>query len=205
MSLHVLKRKANEKTKLIKQNQYASARNMPFSLNMTNRGVVRSVPVKGQVGMSGCCPPSNSVRKPSRSQSYFNFHRRSTSGQGSLASRVVHPKAPGKYNSTNQMMTYKRTPEFSQSDFVKNKKSEALRCDFKGDRCDTKNKPTGSSCLPKYVEPNCYNNCGKQSKYTKDLRYISSSDHIQKKLANRKFTGKYEETLMNANNCTVIE
>ena len=103
------------------------------------------------------------------------------------------------------MMTYKRTPEFSQSDFVKNKKSEALRCDFKGDRCDTKNKPTGSSCLPKYVEPNCYNNCGKQSKYTKDLRYISSSDHIQKKLANRKFTGKYEETLMNANNCTVIE
>ena len=205
MSLHVLKRKANEKTKLTKQNQYASARNMPFSLNMTNRGVVRSTPVIGEVDMSGCCPPLNSVRKPSKSQSYFNFHRRTTSGLGSLASRVVHPKTAGRYKSTNQMMTYKRAPEFNQSDLIKNKKSEALRCDFKVIDCGNKTKPSGSSCLPKYIEPDCYNNCGKQSKFTKDLHFISSSDHLQKKLANRKFTGKYEETLMNANNCTVIE
>ena len=47
MSIHVLKRKQDAKTKLTKQNQYASARNQPFSLNMTNRGSVRSVPVMG--------------------------------------------------------------------------------------------------------------------------------------------------------------
>ena len=196
MSIAVLKKKANARAKLTRQNQHASVRGEPFALNVTNRGVVRNTPVMGQFNMSGCCPPSDAVRKSAKPQSYFNFHRRTLGGLGSLSARVVDVKARDKYGSETQMLTFKRKPEFTQKDFIKNKVSKEIRCDASVIKCDPQTKPSGSSFLPSYIEPNCYNNCGKQSKYTKDLGFKSSSDHLQKKLANRKMTGNYEEPLM---------
>jgi len=130
MSIHVLKRKMNEKTKLTKQNQYASSRGEPFALNVTNRGSIRSnlgssFKKDGTVIMTGCCG-GNRVRKPAISQSYFNYHRRSLGGLGNLAARVVTVRSPAVNGSTHQMVTYKRAPEVGQSQYVKDKKIKAL-------------------------------------------------------------------------------
>mgnify|MGYP001445168440 CR=1 FL=1 len=58
MSLAVLRRKANEKTKLNMQNRYAGQRGQPFALNIIGRGTVRSNPVVGSVDKNRCCPPT---------------------------------------------------------------------------------------------------------------------------------------------------
>ena len=221
MSIHVLKRKQDAKTKLTKQNQYASARNQPFSLNMTNRGSVRSVPVMGEINkprLGGCCPPNGAVRKAVQSQSYFNYNRRSTGGLGGLAARVVTLKNPSDPLSPDLMLTYKRSPDFSQMMHIKDKKIKEIRCDHKAYLCDpnatppfsSKNpnitKPTGTSFLGSYVEPECRNNCGKgKAQITKNLGFMSSSDYLNKKMSYRKMSGNYEEPLMNNASCTVIE
>lgn len=213
MSIHVLKRKQDAKTKLTKQNQYASARNEPFALNMTNRGKVRSVSVKklnNKIKMGRCCPPIGAVRKPSRSQSYFNYNRRSTGGLGGLAARVVDVKTTPTTGSANQMLVYKRTPRFSQSLYIKDKKIKEIRCDNKSYLCDknadppfskknsTITKPTGSSFLGSYVNPECRNNCEKgRAQITKNLGFISSSEYLNKKMSFRKMNGNYESPLMN--------
>ena len=209
MSLHVLKRKAAAKSKLNIQNQYASARGQPFALNMTNRGGIRSAPVMGQVNMIRCCPPNDSVRKPVQSQSYFNYHRRSLGGLGRLASRVVNPGTTPLVNPKDIMITHKRSPEFSQSQHVKDKKMKEIRCDHKAYLCDpnatppfsTKNpnitNPSGSSCLPSYIAPECKNDCGKgRAHITKNLGFMSSGDYLRKKMSFRKMSGNYEEPLM---------
>ena len=116
------------------------------------------------------------------------------------------------------MVTYKRSPEFSQSQYIKDKKIKEVRCDHKAYLCDknasppfsTKNpniaKPTGTSFLGSYVSPQCRNNCGKGRAYiTKNLGFMSSSDYLNKKKSFRKMTGNYEEPLMNNGGCTVIE
>ena len=217
MSIHVLKRKMNEKTKLTKQNQYASSRGEPFALNVTNRGSIRSnlgssLKKDGTVIMTGCCG-GNRVRKPAISQSYFNYHRRSLGGLGNLASRVVTVRSPAVNGSTHQMVTYKRAPEVGQSQYVKDKKIKELRCDNKAYQCDpltsfsTPNpnitNPSGrSSFLPSYIAPTCKNNCGKgRSHITKNLGFMSSSEHLRKKLSYRKMSGNYEEKLMNNASC----
>lgn len=212
MSIHVLKRKQDAKTKLTKQNQYASARNQPFSLNMTNRGSIRSAPVMGEINkarLGRCCPPNGAIRKPAPSQSYFNYNRRSTGGLGGLAARVVHLRSTPLHGSLNQMVTHKRSPEFSQTQHIKDKKMKEVRCDHKAYLCDKnatppfslKNpniaKPTGTSFLGSYVEPECRNNCGKgRAQITKNLGFMSSSDYLNKKMSFRKMSGNYEEPLM---------
>ena len=221
MSIHVLKRKANARAKLNIQNQYASNRGEPFSLNMTGRGTVRSAPVMGEVSKNSCCPPDNFVRKSAKPQSYFNYHRRSLGGLGGLlsgngttcvgglASRVVHLRNTPVNGSLNQMVTYKRSPEFSQSQHINDKKIKEIRCDHKAYFCDpnatppfsTKNpnltNPPGSSCLPSYIAPECKNNCGKgRAHITKNLGFMSSGDYLHKKMSFRKMSGNYEEPLM---------
>lgn len=218
MSIHVLKRKAAAKAKLTIQNQYASARNEPFAINMTNRGSVRNAPVLGQVDMNRCCPPMNDVRNPAKSQSYFNYHRRSVGGLGRLASRVVNLRSVPVNGSLNQMVTHKRAPDHGQSQYVKDKKIKELRCDNKAYQCDpdaatpysTPNpnitKPVGTSSLPSYIAPECKNDCGKgRAHITKNLGFMSSSEYLKKKLSYRKMSGNYEEPLMNNASCTVIE
>ena len=212
MSIHVLKRKLDAKTKLTKQNQYASARNEPFSLNMTNRGTIRSAPVMGEINkarVGRCCPPNGAVRKSVQSQSYFNYNRRSTGGLGGLAARVVHLRSAPTNGSFNQMVTHKRSPEFSQTQHIKDKKMKEVRCDHKAYLCDKnatppfslKNpniaKPANTSFLGSYVEPECRNNCGKgRAHITKNLGFMSSSDYLNKKMSYRKMSGNYEEPLM---------
>lgn len=215
MSIHVLKRKMNEKTKLTKQNQYAGK----WALNVTNRGSIRSnlgssLKKDGTVIMTGCCG-GNQVRKPAISQSYFNYHRRSLGGLGNLAARVVSVRSEPVNGSTHQMVTYKRAPEAGQSQYVKDKKIKELRCDNKAYQCDPLaeppysepnpniTKPYGSSFLPSYIAPECKNNCGKgRSHITKNLGFMSSSEHLRKKLSYRKMmSGNYEEKLMNNTSC----
>ena len=222
MSIHVLRRKMNEKTKLTMQNQYASSRGEPFALNVTNRGSIRSnlgssLKKDGTVIMTGCCG-GNQVRKPAISQSYFNYHRRSLGGLGNLAARVVSVRSAPVNGTTDQMLTYKRAPEVGQSQYVKDKKIKELRCDNKAYQCDplatipfsTPNpnitNPSGSSCLPSYIAPEGKNTCGKgRSHITKNLGFMSSSEHLQKKLSYRKKKEGPEEKLMNNGSCTVIE
>ena len=220
MSIHVLKRKMNEKTKLTKQNQYASSRGEPFALNVTNRGSIRSnlgssLKKDVTVIMTGCCG-GNQVRKPAISQSYFNYHRRSLGGLGKLAARVVTVRSPtvngsstAVNGSTHQMVTYKRAPEVGQSQYVKDKKSKIVQCYHNEVQCDPntkKDKPYGSSFLQSYLVPPCHNNCGKGNMTTtKNLGFMSSSEHLQKKLSYRKKKDGPEEKLMNNGSCTVIE
>ena len=210
MSIHVLRRKMNEKTKLTKQNQYASSRGEPFALNVTNRGSIRSnlgssLKKDGTVIMTGCCG-GNQVRKPAISQSYFNYHRRSLGGLGNLAARVVSVRSPAVNGSTHQMVTYKRAPEVGQSQYVKDKKSKIVQCYHNEVQCDPKTKPYGSSFLQSYRTPTCHDNCGKGNiTTTKNLGFMSSSEHLQKKLSYRKKKEGPEEKLMNNGSCTVIE
>ena len=218
MSIHVLKRKAAAKAKLTIQNQYASARNEPFAINMTNRGSVRSTPVMGQVDMNLCCPPTTAIRKSAQPQSYFNYHRRSVGGLGRLASRVVSLRSAPVNGSLNQMVTHKRASDNGQSQYVKDKKIKELRCDNKAYQCDPEaatpystpnpniTKPAGTSSLPSYIAPECKNDCGKgRAHITKNLGFMSSSEYLKKKLSYRKMSGNYEEPLMNNASCTVIE
>ena len=216
MSIHVLRRKMNEKTKLTKQNQYASSRGEPFALNVTNRGSIRSnlgfsLKKDGTVITTGCCG-GNPVRKPAKSQSYFNYHRRSLGGLGNLAARVVDVRSTAVNGSTDQMVTHKRAPEVGQSQYIKDKKIKELRCDNKSYQCDplasysTSNpnitKPSGSSFLPSYIAPDCNNNCGKGRVHiTKNLGFMSSSEYLKKKLSYRKMSGNYEASLMNNPSC----
>jgi len=199
----------NEKTKLTKQNQYASSRGEPFALNVTNRGSIRSnlgssFKKDGTVIMTGCCG-GNRVRKPAISQSYFNYHRRSLGGLGNLAARVVTVRSPAVNGSTHQMVTYKRAPEVGQSQYVKDKKSKVVQCYHNEVQCDPntkKAKPYGSSFLQSYLMPPCHNNCGKGNiATTKNLGFMSSSEHLRKKLSYRKMSGNYEEKLMNNASC----
>ena len=210
MSIHVLRRKMNEKTKLTMQNQYASSRGEPFALNVTNRGSIRSnlgssLKKDGTVIMTGCCG-GNQVRKPAISQSYFNYHRRSLGGLGNLSARVVSVRSPAVNGSTHQMVTYKRAPEVGQSQYVKDKKSKIVQCYHNEVQCDPKTKPYGSSFLQSYRTPICHDNCGKGNiTTTKNLGFMSSSEHLQKKLSYRKKKEGPEEKLMNNGSCTVIE
>jgi len=206
MSIHVLKRKMNEKTKLTKQNQYAGK----WALNVTNRGSIRSnlgssLKKDGTVIMTGCCG-GNQVRNPAISQSYFNYHRRSLGGLGNLAARVVEVRSEPVNGSTHQMVTYKRAPDTGQSQYVKDKKSKVVQCYHNEVQCDSKTKPYGSSFLQSYRTPTCHNNCGNGNiTTTKNLGFMSSSEHLQKKLSYRKKKEGPEEKLMNNASCTVIE
>ena len=107
------------------------------------------------------------------------------------------------------MITHKRSPEFSQSQHVKDKKMKEIRCDHKAYLCDpnatppfsTKNpnitNPSGSSCLPSYIAPECRNDCGKgRAHITKNLGFMSSGDYLRKKMSFRKMSGNYEDPLM---------
>ena len=211
MSLAVLRRKANEKTKLNMQNRYAGQRGQPFALNMIGRGTVKSNPVMGLVNKNRCCPPTdfNSVsvdKKVSQQTSYYNYNKRSLKGLGRLASRVVNlvPILPN----PTIMITHKREPNVSSSQHIKDIKLKEIRCDNKSFKCDPNTNyqnpnpqlrpPSGSSFLPSYLPATCNNNCGKgKATITKDLRFMSSSDYLKKKLSYRKMTGNYEEPLMN--------
>lgn len=210
MSLAILRRKANEKTKLNMQNRYAGQRGQPFALNMVGRGTVKSNPVMGKFNNNRCCPPTgfNNVsddKKVSKQTSYHNYNKRSLTGLGRLASRVVDfvPVA----NATI-MITHKREPKVSSSQHIKDIKLKEIRCDNKSFKCDPDTNyqnpnpnltpPQGSGFLPSYLPATCNNNCGKgKAVITKDLRFMSSSDYLKKKLSYRKMTGNYEEPLMN--------
>jgi len=215
MSLAVLRRKANEKTKLNMQNRYAGQRGQPFALNMVGRGKVRSNPVMGMVNNNRCCPPTGFAnvsddKKVSRQTSYYNYNKRSLKGLGRLASRVVTISDPSVVNSPDQMVTHKREPKVASSQHIKDIKLKEIRCDNRVVHCDPNAvppfsqpnpnliPPSGSSFLPSYLPATCNNNCGKgKATITKDLRFMSSSDYLKKKLSYRKMTGNYEEPLMN--------
>ena len=197
MSIHVLKRKMNEKAKLNKQNQYASARGDPFALNMTNRGSVRSNPVMGQVNMSGFC--GEGIRKHANPKSYFNYNRR-TFGLGNLSSRMYNVQSNGLVT----RITHKSAPEVDQSQYLKNKKTEEMRCDHVHTQCNKAPYVAGST-MKTYVLKTCYNNCDSgNGSTTKNLGFMSSSEHLQKRLSYRKMVGKFEEPLMNSGNCSII-
>ena len=214
MSLAVLRRKANEKSKLNIQNKYASARGEPFALNVIGRGTVRSKPTMGEVNNNRCCPPNGFAnvtadKKVSKQKSYYNYNRRSLGGLGRLASRVVTISNASVANSPDQIITHKRAPNFTSSQHIKDKKTKELRCDNKNLQCNSNavppfsqpnpnvTRPSGSSFLPAYLPAECNNNCGKgKATITKDLRFMSSSDYLKKKLSYRKMTGNYEEPLM---------
>ena len=95
------------------------------------------------------------------------------------------------------ILTYKRGPNFTTSNYIDNKKSKTLRCNYSSRDSD--------GCKPA-VEPICHNGCGKNGKYTQDLGYLSANQQINKKLSLRagaSVNANYEIDMMQSGKCAI--
>ena len=209
-----------------KMNQINSKQS--FALNYTNTGSVsKQVAFVGQPGERrkdragrariapgvggnstkpslSCCDSDIPIpKKASFQQSYGNYHRRALSGlggKGSLASRVQDGNDSsdiGKRGTFQIMLTFKRPPKFTTNQYIANKRSKAIRCDIS---MNVYNEKT----------PACYNDCGqtRHATTTKDLRFSSSHQQIQKRIALRAGcdTDKaFESNMMNNGKCANID
>jgi len=197
MSMRVMQVKYNSRVKMNQVNSRG-----PFALGFTNTGIN-----KGE-----CCTGATLVPKaPSHQQSYGLYLKRATMGIGAggggigaqssagLASRVVSypPKIDTNKGTYQAMLTYKRGPNFTTSNYIDNKKSKTLRCDYSTEDSD--------GCKPA-VSPVCHNGCGKNGKYTQDLGYLSANQQINKKLSLRagpSVNATFEEPMMNSGKCAI--
>ena len=200
--MRVMQVKYNSRVKMNQVNSRTIQNGGPFALGFTNTGIN-----KGE-----CCTGATFVPKaPSHQQSYGLYLKRATMGIGAggggigaqsssgLASRVVNfPPITDPSNGIHQaMLTYKRGPNFTTSDYIDNKKSKTLRCDYSSQ--------DSSGCKPA-VEPICHNGCGKNGKYTQDLGYLSANQQINKKLSLRagpSVNATFEEPMMNSGKCAI--
>tara|TARA_B100000963_G_scaffold293161_1_gene263505 strand:- start:1120 stop:1719 length:600 start_codon:yes stop_codon:yes gene_type:complete len=197
MSIRVLKAKAQSRRLVTKKNSVAP---LPVNLYYSRSGGL-------------CCPtrhhepnPAGGIfvpKAPAPQKSYGNYNRQALLGYSGLANRVVSLKN----SQTNAIIsneptgvpernTYKRMPEFSQSQRVYNLRS-----------CVNRRKDAQSKCNP--VDPICFNDekgCGKTKiSITKDIGYLSASQYLQKKVARRvkDVTKPYELPLAPSGNGTL--
>ena len=195
--MRVMQVKYNSRVKMNQVNSRGQ-----FALGFTNTGIN-----KGE-----CCTGAIVVPKaPSHQQSYGLYLKRATMGIGAggggigpqtssgLASRVVSfPPIVDISKGTHQaMLTYKRGPNFTTSNYIDNKKSKTLRCEYSSQDSD--------GCKSAVV-PICYNGCGKNGKYTQDLGYLSANQQINKKLSLRagaSVNANYEIAIMNSGKCAI--
>ncbi len=220
MSLRVMRMKAKNKTLMSEAN---SRKGQTFALGFTRTGINQG---------GGCEGASDIKSVPSHQQSYGLYLKRATMGVGSggggigpqasggLASRVVDKSFvdPAFKRGTQQRtLTYKRPQsgvQFVASNYINNKKSKALRCEYSsniitqnGVECVNTQEGNGTSggmigqSQNKLAGAPCINACGKKPVITQDLGYLSASQHLNKKLslrAGQTLTGDFESTIMNA-------
>jgi hypothetical protein len=180
--------KYNSRVKMNQVNARTIKNGGPFALGFTNTGIIHGE----------CCTGATFVPKaPSHQQSYGLYLKRATMGIG-LASRVVsYPPIIDTNKGIHQaMLTYKRGPNFTTGNYIDNKKSKALRCDYSTEDSD--------GCKPA-VEPICYDSCGKKPVITQDLGYLSANQQINKKLSLRagNVNENYEIDMMNSGKCAI--
>jgi hypothetical protein len=216
MSLRVMRMKAKNKTLMSEAN---ARKGQTFALGFTRTGI----------NQGGGCEGATYIKSvPSHQQSYGLYLKRATMGigaggggvgpqaSGGLASRVVDKSFvdPAFKRGTQQRtVTYKRPQsgvQFVASNYINNKKSKALRCEYSNCTSSGVNvyKPgNGTSggmigeSQNKLAGTPCINVCGKKPVITQDLGYLSASQHINKKLSLRagsSLTDKFESDVMNS-------
>lgn len=219
--MRVMQVKYNSRVKMNK----ANSRKL-FSLSTTsgiggcNSNPVYQVDTSGGViisstGPTNMCAHQIGIPKaPSHQQSYGLYLKRATMGIGAggggigaqsssgLASRVVSypPKIDPNKGTYQAMLTYKRGPNFTTGNYIADKKSKALRCDYSTTDGD-------GNCPKPPVVPICYNDgCGKKPVITQDLGYLSANQQINKKLSLRAGSNvneNYEIDMMNSGKCAI--
>jgi len=214
MSLRVMRMKAKNKTLMAEAN---ARKGQTFALGFTG------------INQGGCEGATYIKSVPSRQQSYGLYLKRATMGigaggggvgpqaSGGLASRVVDKSFvdPAFKRGTQQRtVTYKRPQsgvQFVASNYISNKKSKALRCEYSNCTSSGVNvyKPgNGTSggmigeSQNKLAGPPCINVCGKKPVITQDLGYLSASQQLNKKLSLRAGSGlsgnEFESLVMNS-------
>ena len=190
--MRVMQAKYNSRVKLQQINSRNTTNGGPFALNYVGRGINQ-----------GCC--ANIPKAPSRQQSYGLYLKRATMGIGGVASKVVGEKfTDPSFNRGEQQatLTYKRPQEFTTGNYINNKKSTALRCEYTSKFTYTQENYGGNDgwedsdaghCEVK-PDPICNNNCGKNITITQDLGYISAGQQIDKKKALR--AGNWKTTIL---------
>ena len=137
--MRVMQVKYNSRVKNQQVNSRTQVNGGPFSINYTGRGIKQ-----GECCNEGLYVPV----APSHQQSYGLYLKRATMGigaggggigsqpSGGLASRVVDfpPNSGGNKGTFQKMLTFKRAPEFTTSNYIENKKSKAIRCEVM-DKC----------------------------------------------------------------------
>ena len=184
MSIRVLKAKAQSRRLVAEKNAVASS---PVNLNYSDNS-------------PSICPGAIGTQKaPAPQKSYGNYNRQAMLGYSGIANRVVslrdsETNATLSINSAlsrnPQRNTYKRMPNFTQSQRMYNLSCKSVLCSDRENRCDPQ--PTI-----------CRNNCGKTNiSITKDIGYLSSSDYTQRKVGRRvrNTTDEYEIPLAQAGN-----
>jgi len=203
--MRVMQVKYNSRVKMNQVNARTIKNGGPFALGFTNTGI----------NHGECCTGATLVPKaPSHQQSYGLYLKRATMGIGAggggigaqssagLASRVVSypPKIDTNKGTYQAMLTYKRGPNFTTGNYIADKKSKALRCDYSTTDGD-------GNCPKPPVVPICYNDgCGKKPVITQDLGYLSANQQINKKLSLRagsNVNANYEIDMMNSGKCAI--
>ena len=174
--MRVMQVKHNQR---VKMNQVNSRQ--LFALNYSNTGQITGT----------CCGFGQDKHIPSHQQGYGNYNRRALNGLGGggLASRVQN----GDIGTPEYAMnTQKRVPDFTNNEYIANKRSVALRCQY------SSFDPNESDNCKKPVVPVCYNSSdgnrssraypsrgGNGGTITQDLGYLSSGQQINKQLSLR--------------------
>ena len=161
MSIRVLKAKAQSRRLVAEKNSIAK---LPVNLNYSNNSRIQ------------CENNIDVIKAPAPQKSYRNYNRQALLGYSGLASRIVSTRD----SQTNEPITipegntFKRMPEFSQSQYLYNLKS-----------CVVRNKDRQEKCSP--VSPKCNNDaCGKTKiSITKPVGYLSAGEYLQRKVARR--------------------
>ena len=200
MSIKVLKARAQSRRLVSEKNSVAR---MPVNLYYSRN--------------SGLCCPTKSqapnasggiyiAKTPAPQKSYGNYTRQAMLGYSGLANRVVslrnsqtNAQIPNEPSGKPERITFKRMPEFSQSQYLNN----LGKCHIREDKCNP-------------ATPKCYDKCSDKTPHsiTKPIGFLSEGEYLNQKII-KKITPKdhnedcsikckYELPLVPASNNTLI-
>lgn len=200
MSIKVLKARAQTRRLVSEKNSTAI---MPVNLYYSrNKGL--------------CCPTKSQApnasggiyvaKTPAPQKSYGNYTRQAMLGYSGLANRVVslrnsqtNAQIPNEPSGKPERITFKRMPEFSQSQYLNN----LGKCHIREDKCNP-------------VSPKCNNDCSGKDKHsiTKPMGFLSEGEYLHQKIIQKitpkdhnddcSIKCKYELPLVPASNNTLI-
>ena len=168
MSIKVLKARAQSRRLVSEKNSVAR---MPVNLYYSRN--------------SGLCCPTKSqapnasggiyiAKTPAPQKSYGNYTRQAMLGYSGLANRVVslrnsqtNAQIPNEPSGKPERITFKRMPEFSQSQYLNN----LGKCHIREDKCNP-------------VTPKWYNDSSDKTKYSipKHMGFLSEGEYLNQKI-----------------------